>query len=147
MQVNIVQLSKWRIPRKFIQAWMLELSKVLKKKTKVSLDKKEVAVVFVSETQMKKLNKDFRSKDKVTDILSFSGFGENDLGELVLCGDLIKKQALDHDVKPNEELGYLLIHGVLHLLGYDHEKDPDEARIMLDLQDEIFEGLRYHYFE
>ncbi len=125
---------------------MKDLNRALKKKTNTQLNKKELSVVFVTHKQMQKLNKDFRSKDKVTDILSFSGFGENDLGELVLCGDLVKKQAMELDLKTNEELGYLLIHGVLHLLGYDHEKDPNEARIMLDLQDDIFEGLRYHYF-
>lgn len=145
MQVNIVQLSDWRIPRKFILLWMEELTGLMQRKHKIKLRGQEISVVFVAESQIQKLNKDFRSKDKATDILSFSGFGDEDLGELVLCGDLVKRQAQEHGLSLKEELGYLLIHGVLHLLGYDHEKNETDAKKMFQLQDELFESLRYDH--
>ena len=142
MQVNIVKLSSWRIPRKFIHVWFEDLSKELKKRAKHSIGKKEITLAFVKKNHIKKLNQDFRSKGKVTDILSFSGFTESELGELVLCGDVLDKQALEHKLSRNEELGYLLIHGVLHLLGYEHEKGGQDEKVMFELQDKLFDVLR-----
>lgn len=146
MQVNIVKLSEWRIPRQFIQNWVDDVAKELKKTSKHSIAKKELTVVFVDAVRIKQLNQDFRSKAKVTDILSFSGFEDSELGELVLCGDVVDAQARDHKLACNEELGYLLIHGVLHLLGYEHEKGGKAEREMFELQDKVFDILRKRYF-
>ena len=140
---------------------MKDLEKELKKITGHSLKTCEVTIVFVEAHEMKKLNKNFRSKNKVTDILSFSDQGEliwtdskrsgksstnssyrGFLGELVLCGEVICSQAQDHQLGVQEELGYLLIHGLLHLLGYEHEKGGKKAKIMFELQDRLFEALR-----
>lgn len=146
MQLNFVKLSQWRIPRQFIESWMKALARELKKKAGHSISKKELTLVFVENKQIRKLNKDFRKKDKVTDILSFSGFSEKELGELVICGSVLDKQARDHKLSNNEELGYLLIHGVLHLLGYEHEKGGQDEKVMFELQDSLFEVLRNKYF-
>lgn len=95
---------------------------------------------------MRSLNSSFRGKKKVTDILSFSGFESNDLGELVLCGEVIERQAKDHFLSNNQELGYLLIHGVLHLLGYEHEQGGAKAKKMFKLQDQIYDKLNEAFF-
>ncbi len=145
MQVNIVKLSDWRIPRKFIDVWMSSLAKQLKKHTKHDVTKSEITVAIVDATKIKQLNRDFRSKTKVTDILSFSGFEESELGELVICGEILDQQAADHELSINEELGYLLVHGVLHLLGYEHEKGGQAEKEMFELQDHIFEVLRHKH--
>ena len=164
MKVHIVKLCQWRIPRRFIHLWMKNLEKELTpklsstnarppatnthgayglKKTKVSKPKDhEITIAFLEIGPMKKLNRNFRSKNKVTDILSFSGPEPECLGELALCGQVIAQQALTHQISLREELGYLLIHGVLHLLGYEHEKSDKKAKIMFELQDELFETLR-----
>ena len=142
MQVNIVKLSSWRIPRKFVALWMKDLTKELKKQAKHSVANKDLTIAFVKSSKMKKLNKDFRSKNKVTDILSFSGFTSGELGELALCGEVVEKQACDHKLSNKEELGYLLIHGVLHLLGYEHEKGGKDEKEMFELQDKLFDVLR-----
>ncbi len=146
MQVNIVKLSSWRIPRNFLEEWIQDLEKELKKRAIVDLRKWELTLVFVEKTQIKKLNLDFRSKPKVTDILSFSGMTELDLGELVLCGEVVDKQAIDHEISRREELGYLIIHGVLHLLGYEHEKGGQDEKEMFELQDALFDVLRNKRF-
>jgi probable rRNA maturation factor len=146
VQVNIVKLSNWRIPRQFINQWLKDLVLELNKTTKHRINNKEIHLVFVTQNKIKKLNQDFRSKAKVTDILSFSGFTESELGELVLSGQQINRQAKEHQLKNNEELGYLLIHGVLHLLGYEHEKGGQAARQMFELQDKIFAKLREKHF-
>lgn len=146
MEIQIVKLSGWRIPRQFIVEWMADLVRVLKKYSQYDIAKKEITLVFVTSNKIKKLNQDFRSKTKVTDILSFSGFTSEEMGELILCGDVINRQAKEHGLARNEELGYLLIHGVLHLLGYEHEKGGQAEKEMFELQDKLFEVLRKKHF-
>lgn len=146
MEIYFSKLSDWRIPRKFVEEWVRDMAKLLKKKAGHDISKKELTLVFVDSAQIKKLNQDFRSKTKVTDILSFSGFTEGELGELVLCGSVVDAQAKDHKLSRNEELGYLLIHGILHLLGYEHEKGGKAEKEMFELQDHLFDVLRNRYF-
>lgn len=146
MKVNIVKLSQWRIPRSFVEQWMDDVAKELSKLTHHKCSKLSITVAFVTRAKIHKLNKQFRSKDKPTDILSFEGFSEEDLGELVLCGDIVDKQARENGHSSREELGYLLIHGLLHLLGYDHEKSRKQEKVMFAIQDEIFDILRNRYF-
>ncbi|OFZ11504.1 MAG: rRNA maturation RNase YbeY [Bdellovibrionales bacterium RBG_16_40_8] len=118
------------------------LSKMLSKK----LSKKLVAdltIVLVSEKEMQLLNNQYRKKNKPTDVLSFAPVEENSFGELVFCLSILKKQAKRHGLTLKEEFLYLLIHGLLHLLGYDHEINDKRARDMYLLQDKIYEELRY----
>ena len=98
----------------------------------------ELTIVFVDKDKIQELNNQFRGKDKPTDILSFSAIEEGSLGELVICAEIIEKQAQEHQMSHQEECCYMLIHGVLHLLGYDHEKDDSDAKEMYRLQDSIF---------
>ncbi|MCL4171166.1 UNVERIFIED_CONTAM: hypothetical protein GTU68_011803, partial [Idotea baltica] len=146
VQIQIVKLSHWRIPRSFINDWLGDLSKQLKKKASHDIAKLELTIAFVDSDKIQQLNQDFRSNKKVTDILSFSGFTDAELGELALCGEVIDQQAKDHLLSSKEELGYLLIHGVLHLLGYEHEKGGQAEKEMFELQDSLFEVLRKKYF-
>lgn len=99
-----------------------------------------VSVAFVSEAEIRRLNRQYRGKDKVTDVLSFN-LDEGDLlGEILLCYPQARRQAkeLRHGVR--EELLFLLVHGLLHLHGFDHERPKDAAR-MFPLQTRILEGL------
>ena len=125
---------------------MNDVAKELSKLTHHKCSQSSLTVAFVSKKQIHKLNKQFRAKDKPTDILSFEGFSEDELGELVLCGDIVNRQSKEHGLSAKEELGYLLIHGLLHLLGYDHEKSRKQEKVMFALQDEIFDILRNRYF-
>lgn len=101
-----------------------------------------VHVHIIDEHEMQRLNRIHRGKDKVTDVLSFpSGdapiFGE--LGDVLICFTQAERQA-DGDVEL--ELVDLLVHGILHLLGYDHETAKD-AEVMFPLQDRIVgKGIR-----
>ncbi len=84
------------------------------------LKEKEISVVFVSREKIKELNEKYRKKNGPTDVLSFEG--ENDfLGEIVICPEVVKEK--------KEELEFVLIHGILHLLGYDHELKEDEKEM------------------
>lgn len=102
---------------------------------------KELGVVFVDDEDMVGLNTNFRGKHYVTDVLSFSMDGEV-LGEVVLCPGVITKQAVEHELHEAEELAYLFLHGILHLLGFDHEQDIKAAEEMFAIQDKVFEILQ-----
>ncbi len=111
----------------------LRNSKLLKSKT--------VTLVFLDPQKMKKINKQFRSKNKPTDVLSFAPVEEESLGEILFCLDVLKKQAKDQGHSLENEFLYMLIHGVLHLLGYDHELSMAEEKLMFKIQDQLFAQL------
>ena len=86
-------------------------------------------VVLVDEDEIRKLNSEFRGVDHPTDVLSFLYSDEDEFGEVVICPDVVKKNAKEHGSPFVEEFLRVLIHGVLHLLGYDHENEEDERRM------------------
>lgn len=86
------------------------------------LGEKEVSIAFVGDVTIRKMNKQYRKKDKATDILSFEG--ESDfLGEIIIDYAQIKRQAKKYGKKVQDELVFILVHGLLHLLGYDDKTD------------------------
>ena len=92
--------------------------------------------MLVSDTVMRRLNREWRGTDRSTDVLSFAqaegpgGAPAGLLGDVVISVDTARRQARDRDAPLAREIDRLLIHGVLHLLGYDHERSPAEARRM-----------------
>lgn len=144
MQVLIVNESSHAVPRQFIQEWIALFFRELKRRRilKKGQGEKELTLVFLNKKPAQKINKEFRAKDYATDVLSFDSMSPDSLGELVLCPEVLKRQAKEHKLTYKMELGYMLLHGVLHLLGYDHETSEEDAREMFSLQDSIFEKLR-----
>lgn len=112
------------------------------KKFKKSFEQGVIELILVDDKAIQKLNREHRGKDKSTDVLSFSYFGqevfpENDtVGEIVISLPKAKKQAKEHNKTVNQELQFLFVHGFLHLFGYDHEELSERKR-MFDLQDAI----------
>ena len=105
----------------------------------------EVSVLFCKDDFIQKLNKEYRSMDNPTDVLSFeSGEKYTDeegtewftAGDIVISLDSLKKNCSDFEVSEDEELKRLLIHGILHLAGYDHSDNSPEQE-MLKLQERI----------
>jgi len=87
-----------------------------------------LSIALVGSDKMRKLNKQYRRKDKVANVLSFSE-SELGLGEVVLCPQEVEKDAKKYGMLFTEALAWMLVHGVLHLLNYDHEKDSDEKKM------------------
>ena len=83
----------------------------------------ELSVAIVGDSEMQKLNRDYREKDKTTDVLSFTYEKSPLNGEIILCLPQIKRQAKENQNTWEDELIVMLIHGILHLCGYDHKKD------------------------
>lgn len=135
-------------------------SDLLKKKTEISL-------ALVGEGRIRKLNKMYRGRNRVTDVLSFvnqsiipylakafprlkdsqpakfveAPNGVKRLGEIVICYPRAKKQARRAGHSLKHELTILLIHGILHLLGYDHEKTEKEAEAMQEMETKILKYI------
>jgi probable rRNA maturation factor len=92
------------------------------------------SVQMVGGPAMRRLNLQYRKKNYQTDVLSFEAplvFRKvGQLGELVICLPVLKRQAAEQGHSPESELDILLIHGLLHLLGFDHERGPKDAASM-----------------
>lgn len=90
---------------------------------------------------MKKINKTYRQKNRATDVLSFSPTAPESFGELVFCIDVLKNQAAEQKHTLGHEFLYMLIHGLMHLLKYDHEISEREHITMFKRQDKLFVEL------
>lgn len=95
---------------------------------KYKLGKKEVSVAFVSDDEIRRINKKYRNKNKITDVLSFEGEGDF-LGEILINYNQIKKQAKLNKNTVKYELIFILVHGLLHLIGYCDDTDKEEEEM------------------
>lgn len=116
-------------------------------------DGSEVSLTFVSNEKIHEINREYRDKDQPTDVISFAleemGEGEIEivgegipriLGDIIISTDRTKEQAADFGHSFERELGFLAVHGFLHLLGYDHMTEEDE-KVMFGKQDEILSSF------
>lgn len=92
----------------------------------------EVCIRFVDEPEIHRLNRDYRQKDRPTNVLSFSfevpeGIEDEQLGDLVICPSIIEQEAKDQEKSLMDHFAHMLVHGTFHLLGYDHLTDTDAA--------------------
>ena len=164
MKLVIVNETKYQINEKQMQKAadkVIHCLSYMRLQRRHLLKSSEVTCVFLSSPKMQAVNKKFRGKDKATDVLSFSAaessaqdsgenLGENSsensadnsLGELLFCPVVLKKQAHEQGHSLSREWLYMFIHGVLHLLGYDHEKSPQEEKLMFQLQERVFAKVR-----
>jgi len=119
-----------------------ETHRVVRKSSSQSLDIDDLTIVFVGSAESRRLNKTYRRRDYATDVLSFSPMASGEgLGELILCVPVLKRQAAQRRHSFKKELDMMLIHGFLHLLGFDHEKNRKEELKMMGLQDKLFKEI------
>lgn len=112
--------------RRMEQAFKIAVRKF---KKRMKGKRPSIEIHFVGHTTMKRMNFKFRGRNKATDILSFESFSAGLLGSLVIDIDTARIQAKEYKHSLEQEILELFIHGVLHLLGFDHEKD-NEAKMM-----------------
>ncbi len=104
------------------------------------------SIVFVDNKKIQDLNKNYRGIDKITDVISFAFEDNADivynnmrfLGEIYICIPRMLEQAKEYGHSETRELAFLTCHGLLHLLGYDHQS-KEEEKIMFTLQEELLE--------
>ena len=107
---------------------------------------REVSILLTGDKDIRRLNQEFRSIDQPTDVLSFPQNAYEDpcipeeiiLGDIAVSLDIAKAQAKEHGLDFKEEIILLLIHGILHLLGYDHEISEQEGKKMRNKTRELF---------
>jgi probable rRNA maturation factor len=109
----------------------------------------ELTVRFVDSTEGQTLNRDYRGKDYATNVLTFAYNEGEELGEdeptqadIILCTDVLQREALEQGKTVEEHAAHLIVHGVLHAQGYDHEHD-EEAEEMEQFERDIMEVLGY----
>lgn len=114
------------------------------------MDAKEsiFTIIFVTKEEIHELNKQYRGVDRVTDVISFALEDAHDvsltdvrvLGDIYICIDRMKEQAIEYNHSETRELSFLTVHGLLHFLGYDHQT-KEEEEIMFNLQRKILSDL------
>ena len=127
---------------------------IVKKDLKRTLKMEKVnnaffSVVLVDEKKIQEINKEYRNIDRVTDVISFA-FEDNDkreyndirvLGEIYICIPRMKEQAKMYGHNETREIAFLAVHGLLHLLGYDHTKSKEDEEIMFGKQELVLNGF------
>lgn len=126
---------------------------MLKKNTGIVLESlgqknAELSILFTNDAKIRGLNYNYRDKDQPTDVLSFpqdedavDEDGRRILGDVVISVQTADRQARDHELTLEQELMLLTIHGVLHLLGHDHERSAKEAAFMKRTTKKVFQEL------
>lgn len=111
----------------------------------LELEDCELSILLAGDAEIHELNRQYRNKDRPTDVLSFpqdedalNEKGQTLLGDVAISVETAARQAAEHHLTLEEELILLLIHGILHLMGYDHETSRQDARIMKQKTRDVF---------
>lgn len=145
--IEIRNFTQNEIEKDFFEKIFKKIFEILEIKDEI-----KISLVIVGQGRMRALNKRYRGKNRVTDVLSFpyqtlkihqdaSVLKEQDFGEVVICLPQIKKQAKRAGHNVEKELTLIFTHGILHLLGYDHEKDESASLKMKNIENKILKNL------
>ncbi len=161
LEIDINSTVKWspkelKIMKNWLHWGSLTLEELIKEGLIKGVGPKKIRVslLLCGDARIKKINHDFRAKDKVTDVLSFpsaddlrknwkqeSFAGELFLGDLAICIPQARRQAKEFKIGFWDEFIHLFFHGLLHLWGYDHERSPRDEKIMQKWEDRSMEIL------
>lgn len=112
-----------------------------------------LSINLCDDLTIRELNRDYRSKDKITDVLSFpmqenlragdfdKFLPELEIGDIFICNSVCKKQASEFSIEFYEEFIHLAVHGFLHLCGYDHEINEEEEKLMEKLEERLLNEI------
>lgn len=155
---NITNFCKENINEKVdIENYIQEIVKNITNNEELYFDEISVSISSATKDEIKQINKKYREIDKVTDVLSFPIFTKEELkdikkkedakkikslelGDIIVCLDVVKVQAVQYETGILRELLYMITHGMCHLVGYDHIKD-EEKKEMRKLEEEILHKL------
>jgi probable rRNA maturation factor len=143
---NIIQINILPGLKAFVEKKDLEstASKIL---AHLKIEESEISITLIDNKSIREFNNQYRGIDMETDVLSFTGYeinpenGHRMLGDILISIPMAQKQAADLDHSLEDEIKVLMIHGILHLLGYDHEKKSEEEQ-MFTLQAMLFKAVK-----
>ena len=129
-------LPKWNNYRKYIPLIFERLFTIVKN------NRKEwgATIILIDDSEMHSMNRNYRNIDKSTDVLTFLSDEDDYLGDIFINVDRLTQQADDYGHSLKREFCFLVAHGALHLLGYDH-MNKEEETIMFNLQEEILKEI------
>ena len=135
-----VQHKQWIRDIRDVQNLVLSLVGVTLKKAGVNDEGQELSVVLADDGFVQNLNKQWRGKDKPTNVLSFPQDEPMTLGDVILAFETVKQESSEQNKRFEDHTAHLIVHGILHLLGHDHMNDAD-AEIMEALEIEILDAV------
>jgi probable rRNA maturation factor len=135
--------SKIKIDKRIIRSKVIKILKTL------DCADKEISLSFVDDEKIKQLNKQYLGKDKATNVLSFSllegeygNINPQILGDVIISVETAQRDALYGKLTVDQEIDFLIIHGILHLLGYNHENTTEkEIKKMRQKEKELFNAI------
>jgi len=135
---------KFKVDKKALMNNLNSIASRIKFDCELNLD-----ISFVSKKTMKSVNGKFRNKNSPTNVLSFSDKIANDqskqIGEVLICPAIADEEALRDKNDFNDYVGFLLIHGILHIIGYDHKTEPEQEQ-MEKFEEAIFNSIEMKQF-
>lgn len=142
MSIGIFNKTEEKIDKRFVRKVVKHTLK------KMEAEKSEVNIIFVGLEEIHEINKTYRNVDRPTDVISFAledtedvtVYEERVLGDIYICLDKVHEQAKEYGHTEIREMAFLIVHGLLHLLGYDH-MIKEEEKIMFGLQEEILNEM------
>lgn len=142
MSIGIFNKTEEKIDKGFVRKVVKHTLK------KMEAEKSEVNIIFVGLEEIHEINKAYRNVDRPTDVISFAledtedvtVYEERVLGDIYICLDKVHEQAKEYGHTEIREMAFLIVHGLLHLLGYDH-MIKEEEKIMFGLQEEILNEM------
>jgi probable rRNA maturation factor len=139
VSVQYATREPWAPPRNLIALWAY--GALLRKG-----DTCDLSVRVVGNAESKRFNRQYRHKDKPTHVLAFPGStaveGRRQLGDLIVCAPVVAREAREQGKSRHAHWAHMIVHGTLHLMGYDHMK-PAEARRMERRETAILKSLGY----
>ncbi|MBX4201100.1 rRNA maturation RNase YbeY [Candidatus Parcubacteria bacterium] len=126
--IEINNLTRFAVDKTFFSG---VAKKVLKGENK---ERENISVAFVSSDEIQVLNKKYRKKNKPTDVLSFEKVSDfkDEAAEIIICPEVVREKTKESALPLKKELAKVLIHGILHALGYDHERSKKDEELMED---------------
>jgi probable rRNA maturation factor len=120
LEVDVVKAIRVPVPPAFLRGLLRRAAQVPEVDARLPAGSATIALRLTTDGELRRLNHDFAGKDSVTDVLSFAGLGQH-LGDLAISWPAVLRQSQEFGEPEQTELGLLTVHGLLHLLGWDHE--------------------------
>jgi probable rRNA maturation factor len=128
LEIEVVKALRAPVLPAFLRDVLQRAASVPEVEARLPPGTASVAVKLTTDEELRQLNRDYAGHDSVTDVLSFEGSGPH-LGDLAISWPMVVRQAREHENSEQTELGLLAVHGLLHLLGWNHARGPERKEM------------------
>lgn len=128
LEIEVVKAVRAPVPPAFLRGLMLRAASVPEIEARLPAGTATLAIRLTTDDELRRLNRDYAGKDSVTDVLSFVGSNQH-VGDLAISWPTLFRQAREHGHREETELGLLAVHGLLHLLGWDHVRASERKEM------------------